>query len=291
MEIITFADDTVALFYGDSWEVVNKMAQNGFNQINKWLSSNLLTLNISKTKYMAFSIKNNRQSLCKNISIKIHSCQRSTDPNCSCQSITEALYIRYLGVLLDNNLSWREHILNLSGKVRKLIYVFKNLRHICEKKLLISLYFALCQAITTYCITAWGAATKTTMLKLERAQRAVLKVMTFNSFRYPTHTLYRDTSVLTVRQLFIKLVILKQHKCIPNYPTTRRRNDFVYSTPIHKTKFAKKFINVLGPILYNKLSKDIDLRSLNLHTCKKTLHSYLQNISYENTEQLLKNMV
>lgn len=285
-ETIAFADDTAILFYGDSWEDVNNVAQYGFNKINDWLSSNLLTLNFTKTKCMYFSIKNNKQSLSKNVSIKIHTCQGDRTP-CSCQTITETSSIKYLGVLLDRNLSWHEHITCLAGRIRKLIYIFRNLRHICDKKLLITVYYALCQSITTYCITAWGGASKTCVLKLERAQRAVLKVLTFNRYRYPTTALYQDIKLLTVRQLFIKSLLTKQHKNLPDYSESRRRTDIVYLVPQHKTKFAKKFIKVLGPTLYNKLSKNIHLRSLTLHSCKRVIVDFLQKLTYENTEKIL----
>lgn len=287
-EIIAFADDTAILFYGNSWEEANNLAQNGLNQVNEWLSYNLLTLNLSKTKYMLFSIRNKKESH-RNISIKLHDCQDASV--CSCQPISETTSIRYLGVILDRNLSWHLHISNLAGKIRKLIYIFKNLRHVCDKKLLITIYYALCQSVTMYCITAWGGASKTSLLILERAQRAVLKVLTFNKFRYPTTALYEDTLVLTVRQLFIKQLLAKQHKRIPDYPESRRRNDIVYSIPTHKTKFATKFLNVLGPILYNKVSKHIQIRKLNLHACKKSLEAYLQKLKYDDTEQLLKTLV
>lgn len=55
-----------------------------------------------------------------------------------------------------------------------------------------------------------GGASKSTLLELERAQRAVLKVTIFLPFRYPISLLHKKAKVVTVRQLFIKQIILIQ---------------------------------------------------------------------------------
>ncbi|KOB67909.1 Uncharacterized protein OBRU01_19099 [Operophtera brumata] len=144
------------------------------------------------------------------IQIISHHCKQAQ--NCSCLEVLPATEIKYLGVLLDNQLRWKPHIKSLSGRIRKLIYVFKTLRHVCDPSQLVSVYYALGQSIITYCISSWGGCPKSTLITLERAQRAVLKVLSFKPYRYPTIELYKETSVLTVRQCFIKTILLEQHK-------------------------------------------------------------------------------
>ncbi|KAJ0169311.1 hypothetical protein K1T71_015195 [Dendrolimus kikuchii] len=61
-------------------------------------------------------------------------------------------------------------------------------------------------SILSYCITSWGGARKSHLIKLERAQRALLKVIKNKPFRYPTSDLYRECDILTVRQLLVNLI-------------------------------------------------------------------------------------
>lgn len=79
------------------------------------------------------------------------------------------------------SLNWKSHLDSLTTRVRKIIIIFKT-EVICRllyfKNSLV--YYALCQSIFTYCISIWGAAPKTLILPQERAQRAVLKITTFN---------------------------------------------------------------------------------------------------------------
>lgn len=285
-QTVTFADDTVLLFQDDTWPKLQKTAQEGLDHVTKWLNYNLLTLNSSKTKCITFSMRNNTQPPPGIVSIKAHICQSLSD--CTCIEIENTDNIRYLGIELDKNLNWNKHILNITARVRKLIYIFKSLRHVCDSKLLTTIYYALCQSIASYCITAWGGAARTRIMTLERAQRAVLKVMIFKNFRYPTRTLYSNTSVLTIRQLYIRALILMQHQKQPDYSPIRRRCDFVYSIPTCKSAYSRKFHKVLAPKVYNRVSKHVQLRYLSYYECRKVLDTFLKTLSYEDTEQLIK---
>lgn len=286
-EIITFADDTVLVFTGDNWEDVNQKATEGFGVINNWLKNNLLTLNIGKTKHMIFTIRGNTQPTHDAINIQAHNCGGNLP--CNCPQIIRTSSIKYLGLLVDNNLNWKEHVSALAGRVRKLMFIFKTLRNICDKQQLISVYYALCQSVISYGITCWGGCPKSTLLKLERAQRGILKLMTFKQFRYPTTLLYKNVGVLTVRQLFIKLLLIKQHKEPRNRPIRKRRKDLIFKIPTCKTSFAHSFSQSLGPRLYNRVSRTLtDLYLQPLYTCKKSINSYLKQLNYEDTELLLK---
>ncbi|KOB72889.1 Flavin-containing monooxygenase, partial [Operophtera brumata] len=202
-----------------------------------------------------------------------------------CRQLTSVTNIKYLGVHIDCHLNWQTNTRALSGRTRKLIYIFKTLRNVCDNRLLISIYYALSQSVTTYCITSWGGCPKTTLITLERAQRALLKVMCFKRFRFPTAKLYKETSVLTVRQCFIKAVVLEQHKTpISDNMLNNRREDRVYLAPSCKTKFAQHFMHFLGPYLYNKLSNKIELKAKSKYSCKEAVTEILKTFSHDYRE-------
>ncbi|CAH0725078.1 unnamed protein product, partial [Brenthis ino] len=162
-KIFTFADDTALVFLGENWEIAKMHAENGLNIIFNWLNDNLLTLNTVKTKYLLFT--NSERSLPSSFNMQIHtnSCLYETERkiHCECDTLERTQTIKYLGVLLDEKLSWRPHISHLIEKTRKLIYIFKKLRHTADPDLLKTIYLALSQSILNYCITSWGGARKT----------------------------------------------------------------------------------------------------------------------------------
>ncbi|KOB73184.1 putative RNA-directed DNA polymerase, partial [Operophtera brumata] len=230
-------------------------AEEGLKIVMTWLQENLLSLNINKTKFMSFT---NPRSKTPILTIKAHT--NCAHGSCDCPVLEQVQDIKYLGIIIDEKLNWKKHIKVLTGRVRKLIYVFKNLRDVAGRVLLINVYNSLCRSILTYCNTAWGGACITYMLQLERAQRAVLKVATFRPYRFPTVDLYSDCEVLTVRKLFVYNIILSQHKKVDvrdNLSTGRRRKDRIIAKPTVKTVFAKRQQTFLGPLLYNKANKAI----------------------------------
>lgn len=289
--IMSYADDTALLFTAESKAEVYEVAQNGFITVSNWLHKNLLTLNTDKTKYLLFTMRNTNPML-TNLNIQAHNnCDlHYADIACTCPTLDKTDHIKYLGVTIDTNLNFRKHIDLLCTRVRKLIYIFKNLRNISNFKLIRQVYLALCQSIVTYCITSWGGAAKSILLPLERAQRAVLKVATFRPFRFPTHELYKACKVLTIRQLFVLNVILLQHTEVDfnPIPSDRRRKDLVCANSRTKHAFAKRFYLFLGPYLYNYFNRLLKIYTLSYNRCNLLVQEYLGKLNYTDTEKLLE---
>lgn len=289
--IISYADDTALVFSGKSKDEVYQNAQNGFNVVSNWLNNNILTLNSNKTNYMLFSMRNSNKST-TNLNIYAHKCNTSASAAtaCACPTLVKTDNTKYLGVTIDSHLNFRKHIDSLCTRVRKLIYIFKHLRNIADFNLIRQVYMALCQSILTYCIDSWGGASKSIILPLERAQRAILKVATFRPFRFPTHQLYRECKVLTVRQLFILHIVRLQHTEIgfSPVPSGKRRKDLVCTNPQTQHAFTNRFYLFQGPYLYNKFNRLLKLYSVSLNRCNRMVIEYLQSLNYSDTEKLLE---
>ena len=127
------------------------------------------------------------------------------------------------------------------------------------------------------------------MRSIEIAQRAILKVCIFKPILFPTISLYQICDVLTVRQLFILNIILKQHLKIPYDPHAqkRRNRNVSMERTTCKTKFSERFFEFLGPFLYYKINNKLNIYPLPISNCKQKVSDFLQKLSYEETEQLL----
>lgn len=199
--------------------------------------------------------------------------------------------IRYLGVILDERLTFAQHIFALSKRLRKLIHIMKQLRQGVDIKTLILVYKALCQSLLIYCISAWGSASKTVIISLERAQRSVLKVMLRKPFRYPTRELHCETKILTVRQLYILRVSLFQHRILMNSAapvqhTLGRR--MVIPTTRVKTSFARRFKSFSFPFIYKVAQKHCDVRNDTVIEARTKIVKWLSSLDYNSTESLLE---
>lgn len=258
---------------------------------------NLLTLNLNKTKYLAFH-KTRASQPPQTRSLKLHSqdClkQQMSDQSlrtCNCYAILRSSSMKYLGVTLDDNLSFQLHISTLSSRIRKLIFVMKSLRYSATKETLLLVYKALCQSLILYCIRVWGGAAKTKMIMLERAQRAVLRVMLRKPFRYSTNDLYNEAAVLRVRQLYIlrtTVSMLRTVRSSPDYNSLLKRRVFKVNVPAVTTAFAKRLPRFLFPFLFNKICQKLpSIKTSTSHEAKITIENWLLNLDYVKTEEIL----
>lgn len=289
--IFAYADDTAIVFSGSSWDAVKRSAEKGLANIYFWLKSNLLTINIDKTNYMCFTINNKTQPE-NDFKIELHNCLYDSSNLCNCapSTLNRVSTIKYLGVMLDHRLSWHPHIDFASSRIRKLIWIFKILRHVTTKKLLIQIYLALAQSILGYCISVWGGASKMKFLQLERAQRSLLKVMFFKPFRFSTERIYNYCELLTVRKLYILQSTLKVHRVTTfssnSNQHNKRRNVTAYIPPM-RTKFGNSQFTNKSRFLYNKINKKMNINPLCIYQFKKILTAWLLSLNYDAVETLM----
>ena len=104
-------------------------------------------------------------------------------------SLERKNYVKYLGVLIDETLSWKYHIVHLASKISKTIGIIARLRHFVPLATLHDIYISLIQPYLLYGIVAWGRATKTHRNKILLLQKRALRLMYFgdtNLTLYPT---------------------------------------------------------------------------------------------------------
>lgn len=127
------------------------------------------------------------------------------------------------------------------------------------------------------------------MIVVERAQRALLKVMFKNLFRHPTDLFYKDSELLSVRRWFVLKFALIIHKHLLKTGFYIQNSQVLrLPIPIMKTTFAKRFGTLLHPFLFNKILKCCDLKTISLHKAKRVLYSQLSQLNYRESEELLK---
>jgi len=66
-------------------------------------------------------------------------------------------YVKYLGILIDKNLSWKHHIII---SISRTVGLIAKLRHFLPTHTLLNIYQALIAPSLTYSLTVWGQACK-----------------------------------------------------------------------------------------------------------------------------------
>jgi hypothetical protein len=296
-KLFLFADDTLILSKGKTWEEVHANVSWDLMRLKRWLDDNTLSLNVAKTKFMPISFSNH--SDCHLQNLKIHTCGFHLANNCVCESIDKVLYYKYLGVVFDSKLNWSEHIDFLKNKLRKYIFAFKQLSEILDEGDIKLAYFAYIQSLLSFGIIAWGGALQTSLQPLNILQKTILKIGFKKSRRYPTTALFQENKILTIRQLYVKFLSLHIYK--------RANLIFVLTTHAHNTRYSQnigivsqqlvKSIEMtnsfyIAHVLYSNICRYFN--ELNIFNCnsinifKKQITEFLLRIGIEDSERLIK---
>ena len=187
---------------------------------------------------------------------------------------------KFLGVIIDENLTWKNHIDAISKTISRNIGMLTKMKHYVPEYILYSLYCTLVLPYINYGILIWGNTCKTYLDKIVKLQKWAIRTISLEHYRSHTGPLFKKHNVLNVIDSFkLELGVFMykhqtnslpqtfsnyfiKHNQIHKYPT---RNAKDYS--IHKAKkmFSDRSIRITGPTLWNSLDT-------NIKHCKTTKH-------------------
>ena len=129
--------------------------------------------------------------------------------------------IKCLGVLLDENLSWKCDINELSKKLSRTIGIFYRIRNFVPFEILKLLYYSLFHSFLSYSIAVWGFTYKSHFQKLLILKKKIIKVMTFNKQTAHSTHIFANIQLFKIddiRQLqLLTFVYDCQNKLAPTY--------------------------------------------------------------------------
>ena len=139
---IIFADDTSVLFAHSNLIDLNKNNHIVFTTLNKWLKANQLSPNFNKTNYVYFT---NKRNMSVNLKIGFNN-----------NYITNSSYTKFLGVTMNNTLSWNHHIDLLMKKLSTACYIIRNDKTHMSALSLKVIYYSFFHSVMSYGIIFWG---------------------------------------------------------------------------------------------------------------------------------------
>ena len=179
---ILFADDTNLFYKSHDKSILEQQINNELRQVSLWLKVNKLSLNVSKTHYIVFTRKSNTVT---SVDIRIEN-----------QAINEVNKTKFLGVIIDKKLTWKEHISYLSSKISRGIGMIIKAKKRLNKDALVTLYYSFIYSYMTYCNHVWGTACITRLNKIIILQKKAIRIICNVNRRTPTDPLFRDLKIV-----------------------------------------------------------------------------------------------
>ena len=184
-----FADDTNIYCESDTVDNVGKRANSELRKVKKWLDANKLSININKTNYIIF-----------------HSPKRPIPPHTSIKigkkHITRVKYVKFLGLLLDDTLSWKYHLSELSKKLARICGFLYKIRHSLSTETLICLYNSLFMSFLQYGITVWGQTCALYIDPIIKLQKKAVRIISHQSLLCHTTPILKTLKLLKLPDIF-----------------------------------------------------------------------------------------
>ena len=269
---IMFADDSNIFVSHKDPKILEQNINKELQHIVNWLNSNRLSLNILKTHYMVFSPKKHKSS--PDLKLEINGI-----------TISEVKECKFLGVIMDNNLTWKAHIMYISTKISKSIGIISKTRKYVNQNTLLSMYYCFIYPYLLYCCQIWGNACDSTLWPILRSQKRAIRLVFNIRRRNSTSKHFKEHRILRIKEIYkylVSLFVYKfRNKGLPDlfkdyYVTcnslhmhaTRQSN--VLRIPIYKSNIGNKCIKVSGVKIWNDISKTVEC-NVKLRLFKKSI--------------------
>ena len=240
------------------------------------MCSNKLSVNIKKTNYVVF--KSAQKKASSDLPLSFNS-----------QILKEKNSVKFLGVYIDNSLTWKSHINHVCKKMSKSIGVIFRSRFFLTEKTLLSLYYTLVYPYISYCSTVWTSTYPTNLNRIYLLQKRAVRAITKSDYLAHSAPLFSRLNVLDIYQVNSfhvgKFMYNYQNRLLPSifldlFQTSSQIHNYNTrsATSIRPYKFRtniKQFTVLFqGPKIWNALPSTLT-SSTSLFFFSKKLKSFL----------------
>lgn len=276
-DTILFADDTVLLTNSKNPENLCIQATNSFSKILDYLLLNRLSLNFSKTHFVIFSNKHIKG---------IDTLQTLNG------TIKRTSIIKYLGVILQENLDFTLHINNVVKNLNIVNNVLYRLRLFVNLNTLVKIYYSLAYPHIIYCMSNWALTFKTHIKKVKVAMNNIIRTILFvrREEHINTNSLYNKLNLQTFIQvlatrLIIDYINVDKEFINHSYNTRNKANKNVFLS-YYSTNKGKRSFNNLAAKIFNLLPTELKQLKLTANS-KLKLKLFISKLDMNRLETLI----
>lgn len=243
--------------------------------IHNWFTVNKLSLNSKKTKFMIFHHSQLSRNNIPKLKLVINNIE-----------ITQSSEFNFLGITIDETLSWQSHINNIGNKISRATGIMNKLKNFLPQNILLTLYNSLILPHIYYGILVWGFGAK----RIYKLQKKAVRIICNKRYNAHTSELFKCLKILKVNDVL-------NYKCLRFYNRYNHNLVPIYFTDIFNPVFLQHPYNTRfgHQPQYPPPNKQLSLKSIRYYTPKLlsiTKNEILQKIethSYEGFSIYVKN--
>ena len=278
VDCLMYADDTVLFVHGRSKDVVAAKLTQAMTRVTTWLQESCLQLNVSKTLGMFFS--------------KANSVSDNPDIYVAGEKLQIVSQFKYLGLLIDSQLSFKGHIERVSKKVKMSLANFRSIRNDMSAEAAKIFLHSMIFSHFSYCITSWSQASQSAKQPLQTLYKQAIKVLDKKPRHYHHCIILKKYNLLNWDSfqkfsglcLFYKVMHGLAPAPLAEFISQKNRTERVTRgsvrgdcvIPLRKSAFGQSAWSVRGASEWNSIPEEVKQQST-YQTFKKHLKQWLIN--------------
>ena len=197
-----YADDTTFSYSNKNYHQLTNIMNNELKIVERWTHANRLTINTDKTEIICFS---NRPKQLNPGQIQL-----------SGQSLNFSTSCKFLGVFIDYNLNFSQHITYILNKTSKNCGIFYKIKDSMSRVARMSYYYAMIYPYLSYNIVIWGAASDVHLNPLFLIQKRMVRNILNAGFLEHSEPLFKSLKILKLKDIYLIHILISTHKSILN---------------------------------------------------------------------------
>ena len=257
-----FADDTNLLHFRSSIKLLNKQINCDLKHLVNWLNANKISLNISKTELVLF--KPLKKELDNELKIKLNG--KKLYPTSS---------VKYLGVKIDSNLNWKEHMNSIAVKLNRANAVLSKLKVYVSFSILKSIYYSIFESNLNYANIVW-AQNICSSHRLFLLQKKAIRIINSADRLSHTNPLFHISKII---KSFDKTAIDNCcfiSKCLFKLSPSQFHDWFVFSSSLHTHNLRSSDLGILKIPSFKTTSHGRESFRINATYIWNNLHKQLK---------------
>ena len=248
-KLVLYADDTNIFVSGDSKSDAYKKAQVVLDRVHEYMFANQLHINVNKSCYIYFRHDYSNQERLKSARTDVPLNQLLSLKLCG-KKLKQVSNVKFLGVVIDENLKWEAHIEYLQKKLKLSIVMLKRIKKFIPKEEYVKLYNSLFLPHLTYCISVWGGVSDNKLTKVLSLQKRCVRLLFGNELNFDHAEFYQTCA---------RARTITEHKAKRNFVLEHtkplfKQNDFLSMRNLYNYFCFLEIFNILkykSPISMN----------------------------------------
>ena len=157
--------------------------------LSLWFNENKLALNVSKTKFMIFLLRHQKPP--DNFRIILDGIE-----------LEHVSSTKFLGVILDEKLTWNDHIHHVATKLSGITGVLARLKYQIPPYIMKTIYSGLFGSILQYGISVWGGVSNKQSNRLIKLQKRAIRNVVGAKYNSHTEPIFKKLSLLKFSDIY-----------------------------------------------------------------------------------------